>query len=225
MQQRSRARLKPQTLCSCGNKDTLCFKLVWNVTWTFVHYYNNISPSKEKKKERKTSKWNLRFDLKFDLRYIILFSNYFTRLLGYSFILQRHSLAIKNIQSALKAWLTNILCMHQPMPVKLKPRKLVAVSVNLKLTNVSPASPSKVRLTIITSMGIGTGSLALYLSFSSLAMNTTTMITMDITRSQMLVEVIWTKIFSRVCAKEPNTVYSTPEILGKIKSVDNYARH
>lgn len=51
-------------------------------------------------------------------------------------------------------------------------------------------------------MGMGTGSLALNLSFSSFTMNTTTMITMDITRSQMLVEVIFSKITSRVCAKE-----------------------
>lgn len=49
---------------------------------------------------------------------------------------------------------------------------------------------------------MGTGSLDLNLSFSSFTMNTTTMITMDITRSQMLVEVIFSKITSRVCAKE-----------------------
>jgi len=60
-------------------------------------------------------------------------------------------------------------------------------------------------LTTITSMGMGTGNLALYLSFSSFTMNTTTMITIDITRSQMLVEVIWTKISFNVCAKKEQT--------------------
>lgn len=54
-------------------------------------------------------------------------------------------------------------------------------------------------------MGMGTGSLALNLSFSSFTMNTTTMITMDITRSQMLVAVIFSKISSRVCAKKTKT--------------------
>ena len=53
-------------------------------------------------------------------------------------------------------------------------------------------------LTIMTSMGMGTGSLALNLSLTSFTMNTTTMITKDVTRSQMFVFVIWTKIFSRV---------------------------
>ena len=53
-------------------------------------------------------------------------------------------------------------------------------------------------LTIMTSMGMGTGSLALNLSLTSFTINTTTMITKDVTRSQMLVFVIWTKIFSRV---------------------------
>lgn len=45
-------------------------------------------------------------------------------------------------------------------------------------------------LTMMTSMGMGTGSLALYLSFNSLTMNTTTIITIAMTRSHMLVEVI-----------------------------------
>lgn len=54
-------------------------------------------------------------------------------------------------------------------------------------------------LTIITSMGIGTGSFDLYLSLTSFTINTASMITMDVTRSQMLVEVIWQNIFSSVC--------------------------
>lgn len=65
----------------------------------------------------------------------------------------------------------------------------------------------EVFLTIITSMGMGTGSLALYLSLSSFTMNTTTMINMDITRSQMFVEVIWTKFSSRVWAEEAETQF------------------
>lgn len=56
----------------------------------------------------------------------------------------------------------------------------------------------EVSLTMMNSMGMGTGSLCLYISFSSLTTNTPNMITMDITRSQMLVDVIWTKISSRV---------------------------
>lgn len=59
-------------------------------------------------------------------------------------------------------------------------------------------------LTTITSMGMGTGSLALYLSFSSFTINTTTMMIMDITRSHRFVEVIWTKTFSRVCVNDTN---------------------
>lgn len=57
-------------------------------------------------------------------------------------------------------------------------------------------------LTMITSIGTGTGNLALYRSFSSFTANTTSMIIMDITRSQMLVEVIWTKTISSVCASK-----------------------
>lgn len=94
--------------------------------------------------------------------------------------------------------------MNQWLPGKLE--------INLKmyaiLWKINFCKTSKVPLTMITSMGMGTGSLALNLSFTSFTMNTITMITMDITRSQILVEVIWTKIFSRVCAKEANTVYS-----------------
>lgn len=68
--------------------------------------------------------------------------------------------------------------------------------------DASPPFDRTPRLTMITSMGIGTGSLALYLSFSSFTTNTTAMITMDMTRSQMLVLVILPKTSSRVCAKE-----------------------
>lgn len=53
-------------------------------------------------------------------------------------------------------------------------------------------------LTMITSMGIGTGSLDLNLSFSSFTMNTTTMITREITMSHTLLEVILLKMISRV---------------------------
>lgn len=53
---------------------------------------------------------------------------------------------------------------------------------------------------------MGTGSLALNLSLSSFTMNTTSMITIDITRSQILVEVIWTKIFSSVYVQREDTV-------------------
>lgn len=73
-------------------------------------------------------------------------------------------------------------------------------------------------LTIITSIGIGTGNLALYLSFSSFTIKTTNMITMDMTRSQMLVLVIWPKTSSRVYAKE--TLVWIMVILGMRKSTN-----
>lgn len=56
-------------------------------------------------------------------------------------------------------------------------------------------------LTMITSMGMGTGSLDLNLSFSSFTMNTTTMINKEITTSHTLVEVILLKMISRVWKK------------------------
>lgn len=54
---------------------------------------------------------------------------------------------------------------------------------------------------MITSIGMGTGSLDLNLSFNSFTMNTTTMITTDITKSHLLVVVILLKIISRVCKR------------------------
>lgn len=53
-------------------------------------------------------------------------------------------------------------------------------------------------LTMITSMGIGTGSLDLNLSLISFTMKTTTIITTDITKSQRLVWVILLKMISKV---------------------------
>lgn len=53
-------------------------------------------------------------------------------------------------------------------------------------------------LTMITSMGMGTGSLDLNLSFSSFTMNTTIKITKEITTSHTLLEVILLKTISRV---------------------------
>lgn len=67
-------------------------------------------------------------------------------------------------------------------------------------------------------MGMGTGSLALNLSFSSFTKNTTTMITMDITRSQMLVEPIFLKITFRVCAKETLS-FSALVLLGRVSHI------
>lgn len=67
-------------------------------------------------------------------------------------------------------------------------------------------------------MGMGTGSLALNFSFSSFTMNTTSMITMDITRSQMLVEVIFSKITSRVCAKETLS-FNALVLLGQVSHI------
>lgn len=57
-------------------------------------------------------------------------------------------------------------------------------------------------LTMITSMGMGTGSLDLNLSFISFTMNTTPMITKEMTRSQIFVEVILLKTISRVWKDE-----------------------
>lgn len=138
-------------------------------------------------------------------------------LLGYLLILQEHSLGIKYFETVN----FKILAVQHSLktPTKETVRLMLRYALLETCTFVKPASPSKVLLTITTSMGIGTGSLALYLSFNSFTMNTNTMISMDITRSQMLVEVIWIKMFFRVCAKESNTVYSTrimhfaPEIL------------
>lgn len=53
-------------------------------------------------------------------------------------------------------------------------------------------------LTIMTSMGIGTGSFDLYLTLISFTMNTTTMITKAITMSHTLLEVILRNMISRV---------------------------
>lgn len=53
-------------------------------------------------------------------------------------------------------------------------------------------------LTIITSMGMGTGNLDLNLSFSSFTMKITTMMTKEITTSQTLVEPILLKMIPRV---------------------------
>lgn len=50
----------------------------------------------------------------------------------------------------------------------------------------------------MTSIGIGTGNLDLNLSFISLTMKTTTMMTREMTTSQTLVEAILLKMISRV---------------------------
>lgn len=65
---------------------------------------------------------------------------------------------------------------------------------------------------MITSIGMGTGSLDLNLSFNSFTMNTTTMMTTDITTSHLLLVVILLKIISRVCKTLKKRVRSGSEM-------------
>lgn len=54
-------------------------------------------------------------------------------------------------------------------------------------------------LTIMTSMGMGTGNFDLNLSLISFTPNTITITIIEVTRSWILVEVIWVNMLSRVC--------------------------
>ncbi len=55
------------------------------------------------------------------------------------------------------------------------------------------------QLTIMTSMGMGTGNFDLNLSLISFTPNTITITIIEVTRSWILVEVIWVNTLSRVC--------------------------
>lgn len=80
--------------------------------------------------------------------------------------------------------------------------KYAIIIINIICWNISKGHVAGSLLTMITSIGMGTGSLDLNLSFSSLTMNTTTMMTKDVTTSQMLVDVILLKIISRVWKRD-----------------------